>query len=154
MTTYLVRHFPKLRDRDGAVPWEKLMKHFNGFREQIASWTGRITYLRSIQVLSGGVHIDPKLQNSVQIPYGWTDYIYRVWVIMELQVHIRRRTYFLQEVFTAVSPKGKPRMTLYSLTWRRVHNASHHDERTHVRRLLGQSGQKKSIPKNKVCTKK
>ena len=39
---------------------------------------GRIKYLRALQGHSGGVRVDPTLQNHVQIPYGWTDHIYHV----------------------------------------------------------------------------
>ena len=35
--------------------------------------SNRIRYMRSLQGHSGGVLVDPKLQNNVEIPYGWTD---------------------------------------------------------------------------------
>ena len=34
--------------------------------------------MASVQGHSGGIRIDPQLQNTVLIPYGWTDYIYHV----------------------------------------------------------------------------
>ena len=38
------------------------------------------------------VHIDPKLQNKVRIPYGGTSLHFSCWIHMRLQVHLRRET--------------------------------------------------------------
>ena len=110
--TFLQRLAVDLREQDGGIHWETLMQHVQGFREQTASWTlddwkdcpmngtdkiwfeycldqhGQNRYMRSIQSHSGGVDIDPKLQDKVQIPYGHLS----CWVLLCVQVHMRRRT--------------------------------------------------------------
>ena len=40
--TALLRHFPYLREQDGAVPWGKIVVHFEGFPCQVANWTSNV----------------------------------------------------------------------------------------------------------------
>ena len=70
----LTRHVVSLRDQDGGVYWRTSILDVHEFCDQ----KNQVKYMRSIQGHSGGVHIVPKLQNNVRIPYGLTDYIYHV----------------------------------------------------------------------------
>ena len=95
----LLHHYHQLREPDGAVAWGKLLTHFKGLpapinnsstQQRIDCWVkginrikfeccpdqrGQIKYLRAPQGHSGGVSIDPTLQNNVQISLEWTDHI-------------------------------------------------------------------------------
>ena len=124
----LLRHFQRHREEDGAVPWRQLMKHFQGFRDRVSTWTfedwqdcvkygtdkirfeycldqhGRITYWRSIQDHSGGVRVDPTLRTNVNIPHGWTDYIYHVGSALDYRSEKRHRQNTIREVLESVWP--------------------------------------------------
>ena len=98
----LLHHYPKLREPDGAVAWENRITYFEGFPgpmnnsstqkrieclvkginrirfECCFEQRGQIKYLRAPEGHSGGVSIDPTLQNNVQTSFGWTDHMYHV----------------------------------------------------------------------------
>ena len=96
----LLRHSDNLREADGAIHWNVLMPNFNGFEKLFAGWTSedwkrclthgtdkivfeysldnRSESNTSVQGHSGGVPTNPKLLSNVQMPCGWTDYIYHV----------------------------------------------------------------------------
>ena len=48
-----------------------------------------ISYFRAIQGHSGGVAIDPELQDNVLLPKGFTEYIYHVGNVSEVHSIIR-----------------------------------------------------------------
>ena len=50
-----------------------------------------IMYFRAIQGHSGGIAIDPELQDNVLLPNGFTEYIYHVGNVSEVHSIIRRR---------------------------------------------------------------
>ena len=105
----LLRHLYRLREFDGAIPWESLMQHSKGFGKEAAGWIfedwkthlengsdkirfehwidrhHQIQNMRSVHGHSGGLRIDPKLQSNVLIPYGWTDYLYHVGLYVSLE---------------------------------------------------------------------
>ena len=114
--TFLVRHSLKLRDQDGAVYWQALMKISFLFRDQLVSWTfdqwkkswkngtdkTRFEYFfgstlsnlirevksRSFRRSSYPVQIAKIMKN----PCVWTDFNFSCWILMGLQVRLRRNT--------------------------------------------------------------
>ena len=93
----VLRHSPKLRELDGAIPWKTLMSGCNGF-DWTATWTFdwktclengtsnirfeccldeniQIQNMRSIQGHSGGERINPGLQSIVLVLCGVSDRI-------------------------------------------------------------------------------
>ena len=111
----LLCHSVTLREKDGDFHWETLKHIFNGFHEQITSWTFddwnhclmngtiriRVVYclvrncwIRSIRSVLGhsrGVLIGPKLQKNAQTSYGWTDYISRVGSVLDCSLPSKGR---------------------------------------------------------------
>ena len=105
----------------------------------------QIQHMRSVQGHSGGQQIDPRLQNTVLIPYGWSDYIYHVGSSFDYRSICEggliaggnggregRQTGF----FTVVDPMpiamlppryepNEPRTIPHKLKWRRMHSAVH-----------------------------
>ena len=51
--------------------------------------SNHIPYFRAIQGHSGGIAIDPELQDNVLLPKGFTEYIYHVGNVSEMHSTIR-----------------------------------------------------------------
>ena len=152
--THLLRPRRDLRDQDGAVPWEFFTSKFEGFRSKVAAWTikdWKIGLLNGTDDIRSEYCLDqhgPKLQNNVQIRYGWTDFIYHVgsaWDSSSISEggliagRIATQSGKQTCIFTAVNPvkhlshsmlsprsgEGKPRMLPDKLRWRRAHDANY-----------------------------
>ena len=98
-----------------------------------------IQYMRSLQNQSGRVPIDPNLKNHVQIPYGWTEYIYHVGSTLDhrsisegglIAGRVELRNVFLCACGPHEHPDhvprleaSQPRVISYISQWERSHDA-------------------------------
>ena len=100
--TRLTRHPRYPREHDGAIGWRKLLPMFYPDYPEVKRWRlqtwlnhlekgnnkkilqycresyGYILYMRAIQGRSAVNKLDLSLQDNVEIPYNWIDYIYHV----------------------------------------------------------------------------
>ena len=119
----------KHREEDGAVKWTEWLPNSQVFSsENVNQWRPRqwvdlirrgsneerfenclnsqseVRSMRALQGHSGGVRIEPKRQNNVKLPNGWTDCQCK-FARWRTIVNTGRRTCF----FTAVDPMNEPR---------------------------------------------
>ena len=89
--TRIVGHDGYPREDDGAIEWRKLLLVFHREHPEAKKWTGLLGegkqqeiisillgFKWTIQGHSGGNKVDLSLQDNVEVPHNWTEFIYHV----------------------------------------------------------------------------